>query len=145
MASGDPGSVNPTASSEQRAEVGRALITISLAWGTLGLAVPFGSSTGPFVFEITPLEVFISLLALVGAIGLVLDFFHPWRSYLWRVGFAEMMVGFLWSAASVYELIVPGPTTIEWRLGHSLMYGGYAILSLTTWRWINKGNTRGRA
>ena len=143
VASSDAEPLAPHASADQKAEVGRALITIGLAWGTLGLAVPFGSSTGPFVFEITPLEIFISVLALVGAVGLMVDFFHPWRSYLWKTGFAEMMVGFLWSAASVYELIVPAPITLQWRLGHALIYGGYAVLSLSTWRWINKGRTRG--
>ena len=120
-------------------------MTISLAWGTLGLAVPFGSASGPFVFTIDPLEVIISILALVATIGLLVDFWHPWQSRLWRIGFAEMAVGFLWSAGAFYELIVPSPATLNWRIGHALIYGGYAILALTSWRWINHGNTRGRS
>jgi hypothetical protein len=132
----------PHASNAQKADVGRALITIALAWGTLGLSIPFGSESGQFLFTINPLEIFLSVLAFIGAVGLLVDFWHPWRSWLWRVGFAEMAVGFLWTAASIYELIVPSAATFQWRLGHSLIYGGYAILALTTWRWINKGNTR---
>lgn len=135
----------PTASPEQSLQVARGLITIALAWGTLGLAIPFGSAQGPFNLNINPLEVFLSLLALVGALGLLVDFIHPWRSRLWQMGFAEMAVGFLWASASFYELVVPSLATWEWRIAHALMYGGYSVLALTTWRWINKGNTRGRA
>jgi hypothetical protein len=106
--------------------------------------VPFGSATGPFVDTIDPLEWVISALALIGVAGLLLDFFHPWRSRLWRSAVAEMMVGFLWSASAFYEVIVPSPATWEWRLGHGFIYGGFAVLALSSWRWINKGNIRGR-
>jgi hypothetical protein len=118
------------------------LITITLALGTLGLAVPFGSASGPFTFELTPLELIISGLAFIGSLGLLLDFLHPWRSYLWRTAFAEGAVGFLWMSSAIYELINPGEATINWRIGHFLMYLGYAALALTTWRWVNRGNTR---
>lgn len=140
MASSDAPEI--TASPEQSRQVWRALSTITLVVGTLGLAVPFGSSNGPTSFSITPLEIIISILAAIAAVGLAVDFFHPWRSVLWRTAFAEMMVGFLWSSAAVYELINPGNVTLNWRVGHFLMYAGYAVLALTAWRWVNRGNTR---
>jgi len=132
------------ASSAQSAQVARALITVSLAWATLGLAVPFGSSGGASNLDVTPLEWIISIAALVTALGLLLDLVHPWRSVLWRIGFSEMFTGFLWAASAAYELFLPGDATLLWRVGHALIYGGYAVLALTAWRWINVGRIRGQ-
>jgi hypothetical protein len=140
VANSDVGPV--TASPDQRAVVARALITISLAAGTLGLGIPFGSASGPESTTITPLEWIISILAIIGALGLLVDFLHPWRSILWRTAFAEMAVGFLWISSAVYELIVPSDASVQWRVAHALMYAGYAVLALTTWRWINRGRIR---
>ena len=120
----------------------RAVITLSLFIATLGVSIPFGASSGQFTWDLNPLEWILSGLAFLSALGLLLDFIHPWRSWLYRVGVAEMAAGGVWAAIGSYELFLPGATTWPWRLGHALPAFGWMVLALTVWRWINVARTR---
>jgi hypothetical protein len=131
-----------SAAPTQSYNVARATITAALAVASFGQSLPFGASTGPTVFELNPLEIILSVLLFLTACALVLNFFHPWNSWLYRHGIAEMVAGGVWVAVGTYELLLPNEATITWRLGHALPAYGWAILALTTWRWINVGRLR---
>jgi hypothetical protein len=135
----------PQTPDRQSVLVARDTITISLAVACLGQSLPFGAASGPTnsgLDDLNPLEWTLSILLFLMAVALVLNFFHPWRSWAWRVGLAEMIAGAIWVMVGTYELLVPNDSTTLWRLGHALPAFGWAILALTTWRWVNVGRTR---
>jgi hypothetical protein len=113
----------------------RRFITAALAIATLGAAIPYGTATGGTTSDVTVLEIVLSALALVAALGLIADLIPHLNPTAYALGLAHMVAGFMWMSVAVYVLLLPH-LTLLWRLGHALPSLGWAVLALTTWRWV---------
>ena len=123
----------------------RPVVTLALAIATLGVSIPYGTSSGGLIHDVDLLEWLLSALAFLTGLGLLLDLWHPWRSRLHHYGVAFMVAGAIWTAIATYELMVPVHYTIPWRLGHAIPSFAWAVLALTTWRQIRVADKVDRA
>lgn len=112
----------------------RTVAIIALAVATLGVAIPYGTASGPTTTHLDPLEWILSALALIAGLALVAGLIPALNPGARASGAAFMVAGFVWTVIAAYDALLPGDLTVVWRLGHAIPDVGWAILALTAWR-----------
>jgi O-antigen/teichoic acid export membrane protein len=122
----------------------RVAVTVALVVALVGLALPYGASTPGDDAGLTPLEWCLSALALLAALGLVLDATRPLHPRLSASGVAFAVAGAVWVAVAAYHVLISGDVGLTYALSEALRCLGWAALALYEWRAVAISSRRRR-
>lgn len=121
----------------------RVAATLALAVALGGLSLPYGASTPGAESGLTPLEWTLSGLALVAALGLMLDLWRPLHPRLKASGVAFAVAAAVWFAVAAYHLLIAADIGLVYALSEALRCLGWGALALYEWRVVSLATREG--